>query len=276
MNFRKTGKLDSISNVIITIFAALNIFPLYWMFTGSFKTSTGIDKMPPDWICFEATLNNYIDLFRRSNALRWTFNSFYISVVTTLLIVVISSMAAYAFSKLDFWGRKASYIILISTLMIPHEVLVIPLFKIVHSLGWYGTYQGVIIPNVATAFGVFLLKQFIDTIPDSIRESAKIDGSSEFKIFLNIILPMAKPGISALFIIMFVRIWNDYLWQLVIIKDNIMNTLQLGIASMQNDQTTNYAYVVAGTSVATIPMLIVFLIFQRYFTKGITVGAVKE
>ena len=160
--------------------------------------------------------------------------------------------------------------------MIPHEVLVIPLFKIVHSLGWYGTYQGVIIPNVATAFGVFLLKQFIDTIPDSIRESAKIDGSSEFKIFLNIILPMAKPGISALFIIMFVRIWNDYLWQLVIIKDNIMNTLQLGIASMQNDQTTNYAYVVAGTSVATIPMLIVFLIFQRYFTKGITVGAVKE
>lgn len=276
MKRKSDNKLDIIFNMIIFVFAILNLFPLYWAITNSFKNAFDVSKVPPQWFPMSPTLENYRELFLNNNALRWTFNSFFISIVTTFLIVVISSFASYAFSKLEFYGKNIIYYIFIATLMIPKEVLLVPLYKIVNTLGLLGTYTGIILPNVATAFGVYLLKQFFDTIPDSIREAAKIDGASELYIFLKIMLPIAKPGIAALFIIMFVNIWNDYLWQLVMINEESMKTLSLGIASLQSDMVTNYAYVMAGVTVAAIPMLLVFMLFQSYFTKGITGGALKE
>lgn len=276
MNLIHKSKLDIIFNVLIFLSALLYLFLLYWMFTSAFKTNYALVKIPPEWFPFNPTLDNLKTLFKKNTVFMWAFNSFFISFTTTSLVVLVSSMAAYAFAKLKFLGNRALFYLLLSTLMIPKEILIIPLFRLVNALHLVGTYPGIILPNVASAFGVFLLKQFFETIPDSIREAARIDGCSEWGIFFKIILPIGKPGVAALFILMFVLIWNDYLWQLIMINKDIMKTLQLGVAGMQNQQNVNMALIIAGLAMASIPMIIVFLVFQKYFTRGITIGALKE
>lgn len=160
--------------------------------------------------------------------------------------------------------------------MIPKEIFIVPLFQIILKFRLSDSYLGMILPNVATTFGVFLLKGFFDTVPDSIRESGRLDGASELKIFVELVLPIVKPGIGALFILNFVNIWNDYLWQMLIARSKNMMTLMVGTASIMQEISPNYAYKMAGATVASLPMLLIFIFFQRYFTKGITMGAVKE
>lgn len=275
-NKPKRELYDIISNILVVIFAIASLFPLYWLLTSSFKNSSDVVKMPPDWFPKTFTLDNYVELFNNQPAFRWAFNSIVVSLVATVALIVVASLAAYGFSKLHFKGRNIIFIIFISSLMIPKEVIIVPLFQIVKNFGWVNNLNGMIWPNVATAFGVFLLKGFFDTIPDSLREAAKIDGASEFKIFYKIMLPMIKPGIGALFILNFVNVWNDYLWQLVIGQETQVKTLMVGIATLMQDLNPNFAYKMAGAVVAAIPMLIIYFAFQRYFTKGISAGAVKE
>lgn len=269
-------KFDIVSNAIITLFAVLNLFPLYWLFTSSLKNSSDVVKMPPDWWPKTITFSNYVDIFQNQPALRWTFNSIYVSGVTTILVIVIGSMAAYAFSKINFKFSNLIYIIFISSLMIPKEIMIVPLFRIVQNFHMVNAYGGMIWPNVAGAFGVFLLKGFFDTTPNALREAARIDGASEWRTFTRIMLPIVKPGIGALFILNFVQVWNDYLWQLVVGQEKLMKTLMVGTATLMQDLNPNFAYKMAGATVAAIPMLIIFVLFQRYFTSGITAGAVKE
>ncbi|ALC89099.1 sugar ABC transporter permease [Bacillus sp. FJAT-18017] len=274
-NKRKRETVDVVANVIIIFFAILNLFPLYWLVTSSFKNSADVIKMPPDWFPTTFTWSNYIDVFQNQPALKWTFNSIYVSLVTTIAVIIVSSMAAYAFSKLKFKGKNVIYIIFISSLMIPKEVMIVPLFRIIQDFGMVNSLQGMIWPNVATAFGVFLLKGFFDSIPDSLREAAKIDGAGEFYTFYKIIMPIVKPGIGALFILNFVTVWNDYLWQLVVGQSAESKTLMVGIASLMQDLNPNFAYKMAGATVAAIPMIVIFLFFQKYFTKGLAIGAEK-
>lgn len=275
-NKKKWSFYDYFSMIIIVLGLILCIFPLYWLLVSSFKHPSDILKMPPDLFPVNGTLQNYVEVFVKKPALRWTFNSVFVSFGTTLLVVIVSSLAAYAFAKLDFYGKNAIFTVFIATLMIPKEIMIVPMFKIINSLHWMNTYKGIILPNVATAFGVFLLKQFMETIPDALRESAKLDGCSEFQTFIKIILPIAKPGIGALFILNFVTTWNDYLWQLVMSNSDQMKTLMVGIASMMDEIDPNIAYKMAGAVVAAVPMLLMFIFFQGFFTKGITIGAVKE
>lgn len=275
-NKKKMEKFDFVSNVIITLFAVLNLFPLYWLFTSSLKNSSDVVKMPPDWWPKSITFSNYVDIFQNQPALRWTFNSIYVSGATTVLVIVIGSMAAYAFSKINFKFSNIIYIIFVSSLMIPKEIMIVPLFRIVQNFDMVNAYGGMIWPNVAGAFGVFLLKGFFDTTPNALREAARIDGASEWRTFTRIMLPIVKPGIGALFILNFVQVWNDYLWQLVVGQEKLMKTLMVGTATLMQDLNPNFAYKMAGATVAAIPMLIIFILFQRYFTSGITAGAVKE
>ncbi|MET3697872.1 multiple sugar transport system permease protein [Bacillus oleivorans] len=274
-NGPKREKLDTISNIVVIFFALLSLFPLYWLITSSFKNSSDVVKMPPDWFPETFTLSNYIDVFNNQPAFRWAMNSIIVSLVTTIAVVAVSSLAAYAFSKLQFKGKNIIFVIFISSLMIPKEVMIVPLFRIIQDFGMVNTLNGMIWPNVATAFGVFLLKGFFDTIPDSLREAARMDGASEFKTFFTIMLPMVKPGIGALFILNFVTVWNDYLWQLVVGQTEESKTLMVGIATLMQDLNPNFAYKMAGATVAAIPMLVIFMMFQKYFTKGITIGAEK-
>ncbi|MBO9596317.1 MAG: carbohydrate ABC transporter permease, partial [Cohnella sp.] len=269
-------KFDVITNIIVTLFAICNLFPLYWLFTSSLKNSSDVVKMPPDWWPTSITFDNYVDVFQNQPALRWTFNSLFVSGVGTILVIIVGAMAAYAFSKLRFKGRNVIFIVFISSLMIPKEIMIVPLFRITQDFGMVNSYGGMIWPNVATAFGVFLLKGFFDSVPNALREAARIDGAGETRTFLQVMLPIIKPGIGALFILNFVQVWNDYLWQMVVGQEKTMKTLMVGTATLMQDLNPNFAYKMAGATVAAIPMLIIFLLFQRYFTQGMTAGAVKE
>lgn len=269
-------KYDLITNIIVFICALLSLFPIFWLLTNSFKTSADIYKMPPDIFPKSLYLGNFKELFSNQPAMLWGFNSFFVSFVTTALSVVISSAAAYAFAKLEFKGRKILFSLFIASLMVPKETFIVPLFKIVVAFDWVNTYQSLIIPNLAMCFGVFMLKSFFESIPDSIRESAKLDGANEFTIFWKLMLPIAKPGIGALFILNFVTFWNDYLWQLLMARDKAMNTLTVGVAGLMQEINPNIGLRVAGAAIAALPMIVVFIAFQKYFTKGIAAGAVKE
>lgn len=273
---KKRETFDVISNIIVIFFAVLNLFPLYWLFTSSLKNSSDVLKMPPDWWPQSITFANYTEVFQSQPALRWTFNSVFVAGLSTVFVVIASSMAAYAFSKLRFKGRNVLFITFISSLMVPKEVMIVPLFRISQDLGLVNNLFGMIWPNVAAAFGVFLLKGFFDSAPDALREASRIDGAGEVRTFLQILLPIVKPGIGALFILNFVQVWNDYLWQLVIGQDKEVKTLMVGVATLMQDLNPNFAYKMAGATVAAIPMLIIFMLFQQYFTRGISIGAVKE
>ena len=273
---RRRGGLDLTMNVLICLITVVFLFPLYWLFSSVFKPSASIVALPPQWWPHSPTLNNIVELFRVGGAKIWLFNSLFIAGATTLLVVIISALAAYAFAKLRFPGRNAIFLIFISTLMLPKEVFIVPLFKVCQNLGLYGSYTGAILPNVALPFGVFLLKNFFDTIPDALREAAKIDGASEYRTFFRIVMPLAKPGIGALAILMFVQTWNDYLWQLVMLPRDSMRTIQIAIGAMQATDQVDYGLRYAGAVLCALPMLVVFLIFQNYFARGVTLGAVKE
>ncbi|EET62654.1 ABC transporter, permease protein [Marvinbryantia formatexigens DSM 14469] len=274
--WKRMEPLDKFVNVLVILYAIINLFPFYYLITSSFKTSAAIFKMPPDWWPKTFRYQNYLDLFRGQPAFRWAANSFLVAFLTTMLVVICSSMAAYGISKVRFKGKNIIFAIFIGALMIPKEIFIVPLFQIITNLNLSDTYAGMILPNVASTFGVFLLKGFFDTVPDSIRESGKLDGASEFRIFSELIIPIVKPGIGALFILNFVNIWNDYLWQLLIARSKNMMTLMVGTASIMQEISPNYGYKMAGAAVASVPMLLIFLFFQRYFTSGITMGAVKE
>lgn len=266
---------EQILLVIITFSAILNLFPLYWLISNTFKYHHQIFKMPPDWFPAQFTLENYVQVFATTNAPRWLLNSMLVSTVGTVLIVFLSAMAAYAFAKLEFRGRNLLFTLFVGTLMIPKECYTVPLFVLMRDLKLFNTYASMILPMVALPFGTFLLKSFFEAIPNEVRESAKIDGAGEWKIFTQIILPMAKAGIGALFIMRFVAVWNDYLWQLLMAKQDEMKTIMVGIASLMEDSGPNYGVKLTGSSVSAIPMILVFLAFQKYFTRGISVGAVK-
>lgn len=273
---RQLEKIDLISNILIVLITTVNVFPLLWLILSSFKSTVSINALPPELFPSRPTMINFQNLFAKNDALLWTMNSFLISIVTTFATILVSSMAAYAFAKLRFWGRDIMFIIFISALMIPKEVYIIPLFKVMSNFGLKNTVVGITLPCIALPFGCFLLRQFFTSIHDALRESAYIDGASEPRIFAGIMLPLCKPGIASLGIMTFVQTWNDYLWQMVMISKDDMQTLQIGISRLQLENTPDYGLKVAGATVAAVPMLIVFLCFQKYFTRGITLGAVKE
>ena len=280
MNFKskikRMGTYDIIANVIVFVFAIAALIPLAWLVVNSLKPSADIYKMPPELFPKKIYWGNYEELFKNQPAFRWLFNSFFVSVTTTIITVIFSSLAAYAFAKMKFKGSNFIYYMFIGSLMIPKETFIIPLFKIVTTFNWMNTYRVFIVPNLAACFGVFLLRGFFEQIPDSIRESAKIEGANEWQIFFKIMLPMAKPGIGAFFILNFVTVWNDYLWQLLMSVNKEISTLTVGVAGLMQNLNPNMGLRVAGAAVASIPTIIIFALFQQYFTRGISSGAVKE
>ena len=274
------SKIERILNflglVLVFLFALAMLMPLYWMITGSFKLMTNTMVIPPEWIPKSPTLDNYKKLFFDNPTLRWTFNSIFISLVVAGGAIITSAMAGYAFGKMKFFGGKVLFWLMLITMMLPNQVLVIPLFIMISDLGWTNSYLGLIMPFICYPLGVFLVKQFMSSIPDTLLDAAKIDGAGEIRIFTSIIIPMIKPAIAALGIFAFVASWNEYLWQLVVVDQEMMLTLPVAVSRLAYGLgMVDLGLVMAGATVAFIPMLVFFLIFQRYFIKGISVGAVK-
>lgn len=273
---KRMEKYDLVTNIIVSVIALLFLLPLFWLITNTFKTSSQIYQMPPTIFPEQWYMGNLQELFEGQPALLWIFNSFLVSFSTAFLSLVVSSLAAYGFAKLKFKGQTVLLLVVIASIMIPKETFVVPLFNVVESFGWIDTYQSMIVPNLATGFGTFMLYSYFKAIPESIRESAKIDGATEWTVFNNLMLPIVKPGLGALFILNFVTTWNDYLWQLLMARSKEMKTLTIGVAGLQQDLNPNIGLKVAGAALAALPMVAIFFLFQRYFVKGATSGAVKE
>ena len=208
-------------------------------------------------------------------AIRWVVNTVFMSVTSMILTCITAAMAGYALAKKRFVGRGILFSLIVCAMALPKQVILIPLIREMSALNLYDTLWAAIIPIVGWPFGVFLLKQFCEGVPGEMIEAARIDGAGEVRTFVDVVVPMIKPGIGALAIFTFINSWNDYFMQLIMLTSNSKLTISLGIATMQAENSTDYGLLMAGSALAAVPIIIVFLVFQKYFTKGITLGAVK-
>lgn len=256
---------------VLTIFF---IFPFYWITTGAFKLQYAAVSVPPEWFPLNPTLENWTKLFQQP-AWNWFANSIIISLVTMFLVCITAASAGYVLAKKRFIGDKYVFWLFIAAMSLPKQVILIPLVQLISSWGFGDTLMACILPAVGWPFGIFLMKQFSQTLPTDLLEAAKIDGYGEFSTFTNIVVPLVKPGIAALAIFTFISSWNDYFSQLIFLNSRKNLTLPLGIATMQAEFATNYGVMMAGALLASIPMILIFLFFQKSFTQGITMGAVK-
>jgi multiple sugar transport system permease protein len=263
-----------VAYLVLIIWAVLSLVPLFWMVSISFSRIVTLLKMPPDLFPTPFTLENYQRLFSNDQFPRWIFNSVFVTGANTLVSLFVSSFYGYIFAKKSFPGSGFLFGLLLSTLMVPLFVTVIPIFLLFRDFGLINSYWSLILPSVVSAFGIFLMRQTIKTLPSTLIDAAKIDGCSEFGVYWRIILPLSKPGLAVLSILTFVGSWNDFFWPLIVLNDPEMFTLPVGLPTLQG-QWTDYGLVMAASTIAALPTIIVFLIFQRYFLQGITVGAVK-
>ena len=303
----KAYKIASFAAVAIIAF--LFAFPLYWIISGSFKTGVEINSPTPTWIPSEWVMDNYQRLMSKRSAplfnfafggwriqmfglvfsfnkititgptvpaaIRWLINTVFMSVASMLITCVTAAMAGYVLAKKRFWGRTLIFSLVVCAMALPKQVILIPLLREMSTLKLYDTIWAVIFPIVGWPFGVFLLKQFAEGIPTEMVEACRIDGASEWRTFTDVMFPMIKPGVGACAIFTFINSWNDYFMQLIMLISGKNLTISLGIATMQGESSTDYGLLMAGAALASVPIIIVFLIFQKYFTKGITMGAVK-
>ena len=263
------------TNVILLLLTILFVFPFYWILTGAFKSQPHTIVIPPQWWPQEPTMENFSKLLVQNPAWQWLWNSVFISLATMILVCATSSLAGYVLAKKRFYGQKLLFTIFICAMALPKQVVLVPLVRIINFMGIHDTLAAVILPLVGWPFGVFLMKQFSENIPTELLESAKIDGCGEIRTFWNVAFPIIKPGFAALAIFTFINSWNDYFMQLVMLTSRQNLTVSLGVATMQAEMATNYGLIMAGAALAAVPIVTVFLVFQKSFTQGITMGAVK-
>lgn len=298
-----------VSVAVVVIIAILFAFPLYWIITGAFKTGAEINSTTPVWFPSEWDLGNFERLLNKRSAplfdftfggwkinmfgyslrmaeytimgptvpaaIRWLLNTVFMSVASMVLTCFTAAMAGYALAKKRFFGQTMIFTLVVCAMALPKQVILIPLLREMSALDLYDTIWAVILPIVGWPFGVFLLKQFAEGIPNEMVEACRVDGASEWRTFTDVMFPMIKPGVGACAIFTFINSWNDYFMQLIMLTASKNLTISLGIATMQGESSTDYGLLMAGAALASVPIIIVFLIFQKYFTKGITMGAVK-
>ena len=292
--------------IVLIILAFLFLFPLYWIVTGAFKTAQEVNSVTPVWWPTSWTMANFAKLFSRQKAalwelhipfsagfsadgnpvvfsagptlpaaVRWMVNTVFMAVMAMVLTCITATMAGYALAKKRFVGQAVLFGLIVAAMALPKQVILIPLIREMSSIKLYNTIWAVIFPTVGWPFGVFLMKQFSESVPIEMLEAARIDGASEAKTFTNVVVPMVKPGIGALAIFTFINSWNDYFMQLIMLSSTSNLTISLGIAKLQAENATDFGLIMAGAALAAVPILTVFLLFQKYFTQGIAMGAVK-
>ena len=260
--------------VILFLLAVFFMFPLYWIITGSFKTAAAINAQRPQWFPLEPTLMNYTKLFSQP-AFQWLLNTVIMAVGAMVLTCLTAALAGYALAKKRFYGRKILFSLLVCAMALPKQVIVIPLLREMNFLHLHDTLWAVILPTVGWPFGVFLMKQFSETSPTEMLEAARVDGAGELRTFFSVVFPMIKPGVGALAIFTFVNSWNDYFLQLIMLNSRTQWTISLGIARLQGEMASDFGLIMAGAALAAIPIVAIFIAFQKYFTQGIAMGAVK-
>jgi multiple sugar transport system permease protein len=248
------------------------LLPFIWMLSTSLKTPPETFKYPPVWIPSTIAWSNYSRTISAMPFGRFYLNSLIVTAGVTVLQILGSSLAAFAFARLRFRGREALFLLYLATLMIPFQVTMIPNFILVRTLGWYDTYQALILPPAFSAFSTFLLRQYFRGIPLDLDEAARIDGASSFWIWWSIILPLSGPVLAALAIFVSLNTWNDFLWPLIVTSSERMRTLPVGLSAFQGQFKTDWNLLMAGSMIAMLPMLIVYVLSQRWFIRGITLS----
>ncbi|HEY5585057.1 MAG TPA: carbohydrate ABC transporter permease [Ruminiclostridium sp.] len=268
-----------ITYVLLIFSGALFLFPLLWSLVSSIKPENDIVSYPPRWIPKNITFENYILVLDKYPFLKWGLNSIIVTVSSTVLVLVLSSLASYAFGRLQFKGKKIWFTLVVSMLLIPMQAYIVPLFFMMSTINLLNSYSSIILVAGANVTSVFILTSFFKGIPNELEEAARIDGCNEFTIFAKIMLPLAKPALSTVAILTFIGNWNNFLWPLITIRDNALKTLPVGIAQFMGGAGSNaqfqYGTSLAGACMAIIPTVIVFLSLQRYFVEGIANSGIK-
>lgn len=262
--------------LILIVVSVVMLFPFYWMVTSSFKPIGKLFTVPLELFPTTFTLSSYEKLLSNTPFIRWYFNSLIVTALYTGLAIFFSTLAGFGFSKYDFKGRNVLLVIVLASMMIPLHSVAIPLFMLLVRIEWVNTYQGVVIPFSASAFGIFYMTQYMRSIPSELLDAGRIDGCSELGLYGRIMLPLLKPAIGVLTIYFSMVSWNWFLWPLVVMRDQSMFTLNVGLATLISDYRQRYDELMAGSVLSSIPIILLFLFMQRSFISGLTAGAVKQ
>lgn len=264
-----------IMNVFLLLLGVVTVYPFIWMLSSSFKQNQEIMALEQRLLPAEFIVDNYVNMNAHFNFIRFFANSLLITVVVTILVIYTSTLCGYVLSKYRFKGRNLLFGFVLSTMMIPWCVTIIPKYSMVQALGWMDSYKALIIPSMFSGFGIFMMKQHIEALPDEILEAARIDGANEFSIFHKIVLPMAKNGISSIAIFQFLWTWEDFLWPYLVINSQDKQLLAVGLKMFNGQYSTDYGALFAATAISIIPVLLIYLFFQKQFIAGIASSAVK-
>lgn len=270
----KKSVYKTVMMILLLLVSLLFVFPFYWIITGAFKMQKVAIQMPPQWFPLDPTWANFTELFINP-AGKWFFNSVFMSVMSMVLVLITAAMAGYVLAKKQFTGNAIVFGLIVAAMALPKQVVLVPLVRIMNATGLYNSAWAVILPAVGWPFGVFLMKQYCQTIPSEILDAARIDGSNEWMTFVRIVTPIIKPAYGALAIFTFIATWNDYFLQLVMLQSRSKLTIALGVATLQAEMATNYGVIMAGAALGALPIVTIFLLFQKNFASGITMGAVK-
>lgn len=273
---RKAPGRSLVLTTAVAAGAVLMVLPFYWLLIATTYGAQDIFSTPPHFLPGPAFMDNFVGLFRDTLFGRAMVNSMLVSTTYTALGLVVCTAAGYAFAKFKFRGQNVMFGTLLVTLALPSQVTLVPLFQIMVTLGWLDSYQALILPNLALPFGIFLMRQTMSAIPDEMIQAARIDGASEFRVFMQIVVPTVRPALSALAIFLFLAQWNDFVYPLVVLRTPEAYTVPVALASLQGIGTTDYGQLLMGTMLSMLPVLILFLFLQRQFVAGILAGAVKQ
>jgi multiple sugar transport system permease protein len=271
----KNAPLKFVLYALLILGALACASPLVWMISASLMPSGDPSVFPPSFVPKTVTLDHYRILFTRLNVARYFLNSVLVSVGVTAISLVINSLAGYAFAKYRFAGRDKLFTFLLASMIIPAQITMLPLFLMLNRLGLVNTYWGILIPGMASIFGIFLIRQYALSLPDSLIEAARMDGAGDFKIYWRVIIPLCRPVLVTLGLFTFMGTWNDFLWPLIVMTDDSMYTLPVAIANLMGEHAPDTELMMAGSVLTVLPVLIVFLAVQKYYIQGIMAGSVK-
>jgi multiple sugar transport system permease protein len=263
------------TQILLALAAAVTLIPVTWTVLSSLKSNDTIFAIPMQWLPDSLHWNNYSEAFEVAPFARYFLNSAIVAASVTATTVFLGAMAGYGFSKFRFPGRDLVFGLILVTFMIPFPVIMIPLFVLVRNFGWVNTYWGLIIPGALTGFAVFMMRQFIQAIPSELIDAARIDGAGELRIFLTMVLPLARPALATLGILTFLESWNNLLWPLIVIQSDEMETIPLGLTKFSTLYSSNYAQMLAMAVIASVPVLVVFIIGRRQIINSLMLSGMK-
>jgi len=262
-------------HAVLALGALFTLAPLLWMVSASFMPGGEANTFPPRLLPSAPTLAHYVDLFTRLDLGRQFLNSTLVAVASTLISLIVNSMAGYAFAKLRFRGRERVFAVLLAALVIPGQVGMLPLFLLLKGMGLVNTYVGVIVPFMAGVFGIFMIRQYALSIPDDLLDAARVDGAGEFRIFWTIVLPVIRPILVTLAVFVFLSAWNDFMWPLIVLSDEAKYTLPVALASLSGEHVQDTELMMAGSVLTVLPVVVLFIALQRAYIRGVMMGSVK-